>query len=398
MIKAKLTSEEKEILFLAIIAQFFIGLILLLNMEYFPIDNPSVLLIGKGDLLDYVFVENIRLNFMYSIICWVSSKILGDVPQAFFIVQWLFFEFIYVLIYRLCSYYTKSVKTKVFVIFCGMAATSVAEQLFTIGKQEIFLTFGIVAVILLTYMYFYVEMPRNPIRIKLFLLGVSTLFSFTLKETSNILLAWFLFIVVYNWFWQPQYRKKIKFYVITIAFSLFLVAIYKKIYVVNSTYTDINWTINIFFTNVISYIVYNFDILVIGLIGIVHGLIGWIRDRENYNKQFLFIINICGWGYFFGISLWRWSFAYYIYPCAVLFTISLIGFLVYTKPRLKKIIVYVLLLLSVYGLQYNYKVAVSHIDVGASFTNSINKIDQIIKNNPGRILVEDYNFWEEHPY
>ena len=397
MISEKSTREEKEVLFLVIISQVMIALILLLNLEYFPIDNPSVLLMSQGDFFDYIFISNIRLDFMYNIVCWISFYFFGSTPQVIFIIQWIFFELVYAIIYKLCSRFTQNFKAKIFIVFMGMIATSVAEQLFTIGKKEIFLMLGIASVMWFTYKFFYVEMSKYSMGISLFLLGISILFSLTLKETSKVLLVWFLLVVVYNWVWQPNNRKKIWPYSAVIVCVLLIVEIYKKIYIVSSAYTNVNLQFSTIIHNIAYYVRYDFDIIAMGIIGAISGIRGWIGERKNYNRQFCFLINICGWGYFCGMTLWKWPFSYYLYPCAVMFAMSLIGFVAYTTNRIKKIIICILLLISVYSIDYNYKVAISHIDLGRVYTDSINRINEVIKIEPGRVLVEDNNFYEEQP-
>lgn len=399
-----MSNKTKRIVaYLAIsIALIGIGLHICFNMKYFYIDMPSVLVAGKQGWLALVaqVFQNPRLDFMYNIIIFVSASLIGNTPSVYFGVQFLFFVLTALtLIYfsQLCNAGTKTVMLCAGLLICS---SSVAENLYTVGKKEIILSAGIAISLLCLYALVFYEHSKWK-KILLYFAYISgIIFAMTLKETSSVVICAVLLLQTYTLIFNRKYSKKAFTGFLGAVIIMIFAQVYKKMFISYSDYTSYEITFKVIWDNIEYYFLYHKDICFAGAIGLAAGAVNFIKDKTNPSKAYLLIINLTGWAYVGGICLWRWPQSYYLYPAVMFFSISLIN-MAYIIPKMKKALAVIfcvaISLAGTYGILYNYCVAFSHMDLSIIYSDSVDQLAEITKSGD-RIILGDTGLFEEPAY
>lgn len=367
------------------------------NMEFFNIDNPSVLVTGQlgVDGLITSIVHNPRLDFMYNIIIFLNAAALTNTPTVHFMIQFFFYVMtVFAALYFLRSYTNKK-RIAVICVSLLVWCSSIGENLYTIGKKEIFMTFGMSVFLVCLYKLVCEEQSKKK-RVCIYIAYiVAIVFAMTLKETSNIIVLTMIMLFFYVCVFKRECVHKILGSCLGLLAIVVLVQVYKKMFIINSNYTDYELTLKTIIDNMGYYLKYHADVCFVAVVGLVSSLILFYKDRKNERYAFLLISNLTGWGYVGGICLWRWTQSYYLYPAILFYAISLVSF--FTLTRKKSIYVIFGLLYTVfalYGGNYNYRVAKSHEDSSIVYTDSIYSLDNIVESG-GRIIIDDSDLYEE---
>lgn len=379
-----------------------IGLHICLNMKYFYIDLPSVLVIGKQGWLALVaqIFQSPRFDIMYNIITCVASNLFGNTPAVYYGIQFFFFALtVIILIYfsRLCNAGLKVAMLSVSLLIC---CSSVAENLYTIGKKEVILSAGIATSLLCLFALVFYEYSKWKKRLLYFVYIFGIVFVVSLKETSSVIICAILLLQMYTLICNRKYSKKAFTGLLGAVIVMILAQVYKKIFISYSDYTSYEITYKVIKDNIEYYFLYHKDVCFVGVIGLAVGMANFIKDKTNPAKAYLLIINLTGWAYVGGICLWRWPQSYYLYPAVMFFSISLIN-IVYILPKMKRlsaIIFYISIGLTVaYGMLYNYCVVFSHMDLSIIYSDSIDRLAEITKSGD-RIILGDTSLFEEPVY
>lgn len=377
-----------------------IGLDIGMNLYFFMIDNPGILVAGQAgsQALIVQIVQNPRLDFMYNIIIFLGATCFGNTPTVYFLIQ--FFCYVFTIIVVLC-FVSKCCNKKTIAAACAGSliwCSSVGENLYTIGKKEIFLSLGMSVFIVLLYkLVFEIEEKYKRILTYIFYV-LAMFFSLTLKETSNIIILTALLLFLYTLIYKREYLRNAFGGILGVFFVVICTQLYKRTLIENSSYTSYVLSFNTIVSNIWFYFRYHMDVCFIGVIGLVSNMILFIKDRRNEKYAFLLIINLTGWGYVGGLCLWRWPQSYYIYPVVLFFAMSIVGFSLVQKGKsILKIVCFLCVIFILYGVTYNYCVAKSHKDIGIIYTDSIYKLNDIAEDGD-RVIIDDADMYEEPPF
>ena len=383
-----------------------VGISVYTGAGFFPVDNPGVLFEGQlgWDRVVQAFTDNGRTDFMYSIIVVLATCLFPNTPVTHFMVQFAFFAvtgvFTFILL-RISRVKHAITCLSLMVWLCGSA---VAEQLYTIGKKEVFLA----ASITLCLLSLYGLIIANATGKKRWLLYgayfTGLLFSLTIKETSIVLVCPLLLLQIYAIVWEKGYIKPSAVCLaVCVALILFQKA-YQSIFISDNSYTAYEISVLMIIKNAAYYVRYNFDILVWGGIGFIANAIAFLCGGRQPKYVFFLTVNLTGWAYIGGLCFWRWPMSYYLYPPLVLFALSLGGVDgVKSLPskawqKMLKAAFVVMGTISVtYGVISNYCVGSSHVDVSRAYTDSIYTLLRTVKDGD-RILLDNYDAHLEQVY
>lgn len=383
-----------------------VGISVYTGAGFFPVDNPSVLFEGQlgWDRVVQAFTDNGRTDFMYSIVVFLATCVFPNTPVTHFMVQFAFFAItgavIFILL-RVSGVKPPIICLSLMVWICG---SSVAEQLYTIGKKEVFLAASIALCLLCLHGLIIANVTGK--KRWLFYGGyfAGLFFSFTIKETSIILVCPLLLLQAYAVVWKKEYIKPSAVCLAVCVVLILFQKGYQSIFISDNGYTAYEISLLMIIKNAVYYVRYNFDILAWGGIGFVANALAFLRGNRQSKYAFFLIVNLTGWAYIGGLCFWRWPMSYYLYPPLVLFALSLGGIdgvkSLQSKAwqkLLKVAFVAVGAISLIYGVVSNYCVGSSHVDVSRAYTDSIYTLLGAVKDGD-RVLLDNYDAHLEQVY
>lgn len=380
-----------------------IGASIYIGAGFFPVDNPSVLREGQLGWSGVVraITENIRTDFMYNIIVFLTASIFGNTPAIHFMVQFAFFVATVVFAFVLLRISRVKYPFIALSLLVGIFSSPVAEQLYTIGKKEVFLTTSITACLLCLYN---LVIAGTAGRKRWLLYGAyfaSLFVSFTMKETSAVIVVPLLLLLLYAFFWKKESVKEVAVCLAVCVALILCQKAYQAVFIVDQSYTTYQLSLSIITYNLEKYVKYNFDILIWGCLGLAANFFAFVRGRFQSKYAFFLIVNLTGWAYIAGLCLWRWSMSYYLYPAAILFALSLGGLdsVVNLEGKVRQKLVTAVFAIAgtvslLYGIVSNYCVASSQVDMSRAYTDSIYTLLGVVEDGD-RVLLENYYLYVE---
>ena len=156
-------------------------------------------------------------------------------------------------------------------------------------------------------------------------------------------------------------------------FEIICYLIYRRIYIFEGNYTKLHSSIYTVANNLRHYLIYNFDIFLLGILGFVICLIYCKKgDAKNF---ILLCINVTGWGYISGLLLWKGSQSYYLYPAAVMFILTLIPCMqIEWKKVVKKAFLGAFILFGCFMAILNYDAFLATVDVYSMYSEGLTYI------------------------
>ena len=385
-----LDQSDRWCLLIFVVINIALGTMLYLNMRYFYYDNPTVLSYNMESVKGLFFTKVERFFPMTFVIQGLTSQFISSSPVAHYMVQFLYYLIGACGLFALLNDLKIKFSYQCFLVLLLEMCTTFSENMFTIGKMELLVSVCLIYFIRSLYSLVLHNKKRQ---IGNFLIyEISIAIALLTKETALIMLVPVGLLFIYAYLFDKERFPRVVKVAFILVCNIVALQIYKHIYVVQGEYTSFDLSIKSYLYNLVWYLQNHFDIMLIGFIGGGVSLIQWIKDRKNLQPAFLLMVNLTGWAYLLAMSMWRWALSYYLYPMVPLFAISFAGIFIY-KYHIKLCLAVSFLPL-LYAVNYNYKVAVSHIDVGQVYSESI---DSIISLTPegGRVLMENLNFFEE---
>lgn len=389
---AQLNYLDKSSLVLFFSFHFVIVMTLYTNMHWFYLDMPyCITLYQRMSLTDWFFNQVERFYPMTWIIHSFVSIFLSDSPKVHFLVQYLYWFIGLTVCFALLSKFKLRCWHKIFIIMLMGICTTFAESMFTIGKQELLLSVCIIFFLKAAYTILYAD-SKN-IYGNLMLYELSIFICLLTKETAMILLVPMGLLALYTLIYDQERRRKASLLGGILLLNFIVLYVYKNVYVVDSNYVSFRLEPVSYLRGILWYLKYHFDIMIVGGVSGIVCFTKWIKAKGNHVYAFLLSVNLSGWAYLLAISIFRQNMSYYIYPMVVLFAISFA--IIFITGFQVKLCVALLAIPLLYAAEYNSKVAVSHIDLGKAFTESLESVIEHTDHNGERVLVENYNFYEE---
>lgn len=386
----RLNDNDKWCLTIWLLSDVLLGLIIFLNANWFYLDAPYFLtLYKKIGIWGMFFLKGERFCPLVYTIDNILSAYISAEPTIHYMFQWLYWSCGMLIAIKFFGYYNIKYQYRIFCAFLMVMCTSFTENMFTLGKMELLLSVWLIIYFLAIYKILYAEKRKWYLIFELSILG-----AFITKETSLIMLAPVVMLIIYMAIGD---RKKLKAALCSgfiLGLNLIALQVYRSMYVVAGEYTTFGFSLGEYISKLAFYVKIHFDIIAIGVIGGIACIINWFKEKKS-EDAYLLIINLTGWGYLLAVSVFRWRMSYYIYPVAILFSLSFISvFQGQIKKKIKMCCLLIVSLNLVYAMNYNYKVATSQMDLGKTFEQSINSIIKHT-NSDSKILVTSYDFYEE---
>lgn len=393
----KIKKREGFLIALLCVVQIWIVLQLLFQLKYFILDNPTDLVMANKSIIDCLTAKSIRMEVLYNVIHAFITKIFGNVPTTHYLLQYMFYLLNIFLVFLLIKLFGKKNRDEILLFFFVTIGTTVAENLFTIGKREIFLTTGLLLGGLVLFYLLFKENGKASLYFKLVFWMISLIFCLMIKETGIVILAFYFIMLFYAVFIKKNNRKAIILSLVGLIISIGIVQLYRINYIIENgtNYTSVSFNITSFINNLLYYLKYQIDIFVLGTVGIISGIVSFFKNKRDERRAYLLAINLTGWSYIVGMCIWRWALSYYLYPALVLFSISLLNlFFLEYKVIVRRTIWVFGGFLILFSTLNNWNVATSHIDMGKTYSESIDTLQKMTKTGD-RILLENYTCYDE---
>lgn len=300
-----------------------LGLIIFLNAGWFYLDTPYFLTeYEKIGIWGAFFSKCDRFYPLVLTIDNILSTYISAEPTVHYMFQWLYWSCGLLIAINFLKNYNVKYQYRFSCVFLMSICTPFAENIFTLGKMELLLSVWLIIYFEAIYKILYDATCRKMVWYIIFEIGV--FFALITKETSLIMLAPIVMLIIYIAIYD---RKKIRNILCIggiLALNLIALQIYKNVYVVAGEYTNFSFSIGEYWTRLSFYLRVHFDIIIVGIISGIACIINWWKEKKS-EDAYLTIINLTGWSYLLAISIFRWRMSYYIYPVAVMFSLSFIA-------------------------------------------------------------------------
>lgn len=397
-------SENKKMIqgfLLAILCSIQLWIIyqLIFQINYFYLDNPTILFKANWSFTDCLKYKSIRMEFLYNIIHVLAAKIFGNYPVTHYMIQYCFYLANIFLVFILIKHFGKKCCGNILIIFFVTLGTTVAENIFTIGKREVFLTTGLLFTFIVLYQLLFKLNNRKSSFIYFVSWVFGLLYCVMIKETGIVIIIFYFLMLLYAAFLKKKNKRVLLLSLIGLLIAAAVILLYRFFFVIEdgTYYTSVSFNFVTIIKNIFYYFKYQLDIIILGILGLVSGFISFIKDRYNEKKAFLLAVNLTGWAYLSGMCMWRWALSYYLYPALILFSISVIGINIsmanFSVDVKRAAIIFSFILLLWSGIN-NWNVATSHIDISKVYSDSVEKIHSIAQTGD-RILLENYTCYDE---
>jgi hypothetical protein len=348
----------------------------------------------------------------FSISYALIFKIWGFNLYGYYLVQAVFFLIVLGLMYGLVRRITHSLLIPLLTIFLISTASPVAENFYTICKQDPLALLFVSLLICLCHRHMETDSLARSGRKWLLLatIGCIALLALLTKETTAVFIVFPISGAVLAYFfskWKvlPDTGLFRSFGWMTLFAAAALGAVRvlcSALKPVNSSQVYISYPVNkeLIFSNLDFYWNQQPDVVLTG-IGALSLLIILFVRKEAFPRQFIFswALFLTGTAYFVGHLFWRWPLGYYLLIPSTLwaaaFAISL-GFL--PPSGWGRIFFYaglaLIFLTRIYSLSYFYYIARAQKTQDQIYTAAIEKYLQLAKNGE-RLIVEQWSFYEE---
>lgn len=385
---------------LFVLVHIIIFVYLITGMQYFMLDLPTSMIIKKAYGLFGIFYLPQGTGRYWPLDPFFNAlvtAIFGNNVLWQWIVHYLLFIALTILTWRntfLCIQSRK--KAFVAAITC-VCATSMSENIFTIGKPELLLCVMFLLYINLIIKIYLLQKNQKLYYIILFFVSLLT---YTCKETSVILIPISLLLVIFFAFVIKE--NKIQSYVVlgitvfTWFIYLFVKTSINNYYNITPTaYVTYSITLSSIIDALIYYFKYSWDTFLVGTVALVGNTVLFFKEKNYAKKRTIaLILSMAGWGYIAGICLWQFKQIYYIYPAIVFFSMSLGIFL---ADLCKQYFLLVIGVAFLYGGWNGIIIADQTRDTSIIFSESMNYLlfDNKIKN---KIYLYSNTIFDEPPY
>lgn len=364
---------------------------------YFILDVPTQLYYGKyGFIKNLFFIKEERFFPLVYVVYILTANLLGNTPVIFMFVQVLFFAGMIGAVLCLFLQFEKNIYKLLLVSLLFYIVSPFAESYLSIGKQEWLLCFCFAIWSLSLFMV--LETSKKIVFIIGTVINVFSLACALLAKETGIVLYAGLFVVLCGIFLSKQFGKqRIGILLLTSTIVVAIWLIYRKIYIVKGEYTTYSLTIYKIFGNIQYYLKYSFDVVILGVIGLITNII-YVKNNLNSKSIFALSMNLIGWGYFAGLACWHNAFCYYLYPVAFFFIVSFIGATQIEWKKMYAAITKVLAAIVIIPLlMYGYSAVVLTEEAYDAYSDSIHYLVNNVPNSTN-ILFETFIYGQEPIY
>jgi hypothetical protein len=286
----------------------------------------------------------------------------------------------------------------VFITLLIFAQTSIAENLFTIGKGETLLTSLSVFYTAVLYKFLFSE--RKAVLLGT-LLGILSLLILLTKESGVALIAPLVFMSAVLLFFKLDRSLVKKMLAATIIFIFATAAhrLYVRFFdiapVDYNPYIAFEISFRLMFVNLGFYLRNCTDIFITGTVSLLGNVYFFMKNK---NKTWLLIgifTSVWGWAFLGGMLFWRWPLVYYMLVPSTLFIVSLVFMLnEITRPLAKKVFYGVFAVFILLFAQYTFFVATSQGDSNRLYTQSMITASELLGEG-ANLYFHDWDFWVE---
>lgn len=203
----RFNDNDKWCLTIWFLFDVLLGLIIFLNANWFYLDVPHFLTEYKETgVWGVFFLKWERFCPLVYTIDNILSAYISAEPTVHYMFQWLYWSCGMLIAIKFFGYYNIKYQYRIFCIFLMGMCTSFTENMFTLGKMELLLSVWLIIYFLAIYKILYAEKRKWYLIFELSILG-----AFITKETSLIMLAPVVMLIIYMSIWD---RKKLKTFVL----------------------------------------------------------------------------------------------------------------------------------------------------------------------------------------
>ena len=376
-----------------ILLNVVIMLTLYTNMTYFYLDSPELNELLEMHTVFYKwFVPVERFIPMYHMVGILTKQLFGNDPALIYLAQYMFIIAGMIATFFLGRSFRCRPKHAALICLLYLTASSAFENIFTVCKAEPPLMMAFPVFLLALWKVLSGRGGKKALRWIFY--ECSVILCFLSKETWFVIVVTVGIMALYALIFNHALRRRAFAALGLFAATFLLAKVYEHFYVLGSVYvSDYSVTLSDIFSSIGFYLVNQWDYFVLGALGLIVCGIQMYKTRgKDLKPAFLVAVNLTGWAYVAGMGLWRLACSYYIYPVAVFFGVSAMGVFLYVGR--KKLIILAMAVVELITGINNYKVAVSHMDLGDAYTRACQSIAENVESG-GRVLWENTYYFTE---
>jgi hypothetical protein len=382
-----------------------------LNPHWSFLDVPTLLKMGEQiSLTNLLRIEGMGERFfpLYFLYFHLLFSWFGLNLQGYYFIQAILFFGIYLFIYGIVLRFTQSWKYSLLAVFLFSTSSPLAENVYTIGKQEPLMLFFSLAILFVFFCLIFEPGPglflNSILWTLLFFLSLAMLLT---KETSVTFLIFPLTAGILSYRFLKKYPVERKRYVflflalflmiVSLIFLLFLYIYAFKSPPTSGSYVRYSIGFALLWRNAKIYLqqhpdVFGMAVLVLPLL--LHS--GWRKGKGIPFFPVLVPLFLTGIAYLTGHLLWRWPLGYYLLFPAAIFAMVLSIAAHHSLPTLqfKKALIVLLILLGVtrvFSISYSYFIAMAQSSQDRLYSEALK--EYVHNARPGQRLI-----FEQWPY
>ena len=398
---------------------FELWALIILPSAYQPqwayLDVPYVLrVICLAPISSFFTPDQVSGRFfpLFSVFYALQFKMWGYYLQGYYLFQAILFMILLGLLYGLVKKVTHSILIALIAVLLVSTASPVAENFYTICKQDPLALFFMALLIFLCHCYLETGSIAHKVR-KWFLLGsigCAAFVALLTKETTVVFLVFPISgsILSYLFFKRKFLSDKRLFHsfvwmTIFVGGALGAVRLlYSALKPANSSQIYVSYPINkdLIFTNLEFYLKQQPDVILIGIAALFILVFLFFRGK-TFPHEFIFFsaLFLTGTAYFVGHLFWRWPLGYYLLiPSALWGTAFAVSFGFLPPSRVGKALLYtglaLIIMTRIYSLSYFYYIARAQKTQDQIYTAAIEDYLRLADNGE-HLFFEQWSFYEE---
>ncbi|TVX97070.1 hypothetical protein [Cohnella terricola] len=391
-----------------VLAWMFVVYPSLIQVDWFYLDTATFTQIGKN-LFNTTWLipdETGRYIPFFWFYYAVTYFFFADDLFWYFLIQSCITLLITLLIIYISKWMSKSNLIAIFAVFLFFTCSPVAENVYTIGKQEHLILFFILLLV-----FFQIRYIQSTSRIKkiLALAGgvLSTLLACWSKETSLVIAVYAIAAGLISFMLDKRYgttqlKGSLYYYVGVVAAviaSKLPGLLFQK---GDASYTSYVIDLNLILNNIKFYFIQQPDVIITGLLALcIAAFMLWKRARFDQELPILIGMLAMAWSYLGGLLIWRWSLGYYLYAIAAIFVLVLsvlIGRFRLISIRNRTLILVCVMLATgatrLYSIPYNVFMASTQTTMAELYSDAIKHYVNTAQSGQ-RLIIENWAFYQE---
>jgi hypothetical protein len=386
-----------------------------INSNWFYLDDPTSVVMGTKISQDLSYFIPGSLLGRYIPIYWyyrgLIFRVFGNTPTASYVIQALCVLATMLLIYWIVKVLTRSRIAGLFASLIFLTGNGVAENAYTLGKQEPLVLLSLLIVIAAS-IALYLNKSSKTKRILYFVaIVIFTLSAIWNKEPSMLVVVLAVCFLLASKIWKAKNNMPAVAIIVGLIASRLPQVIFRPSNI-NSTYTSFGLSLTTIKLNTITYLQQDPDVAILFALSSIMVLLLLVKtlrkpvkdDNARLNKIVVLALFLIVSVYVGVLIIWRWALSYYLYVplglLAIIFTVVLYRLRFVEGIITKNMFILLIAIIAatrLVSIPYNIYVGHAQYVLNSMYTSAIEEY-QNQASTDNRLVVENWDFYGEEAY